>query len=183
MSLVPEDADLHPALHLLVDHGPHDDVGVAAELLRHGAHDLVHLRQRQVGAADDVHEQAVRLPGKLRGVQQRAELEARDRLGDGVLAAALAQAEEGLAAALLERLPQRGEVEVDEAGLEEHRPDRLHAAADPLVGAGEGVEHGLVVRRPPAGGRRWAGESRRRTPAAAPAAPPRPASAGGRPRS
>ena len=57
----------------------------------------------------------------------------------------MAKAKEGFAAALLEDLAQRGEVEVDEAGLHEHRPDGFYATADPLIGAGEGIEDRLVL--------------------------------------
>ena len=49
-----EHDDLDPALHLLVDHGAHDDVGVAAKLLGDGIHDFVDERQREIGAADEV---------------------------------------------------------------------------------------------------------------------------------
>src|ERR1700690_3378765 len=61
----PQHGDLNTALHPLVDHRAHDDVGVAAKLVRDRAQDLVHPRERQVRAPREVHQKPARLPRKL----------------------------------------------------------------------------------------------------------------------
>jgi hypothetical protein len=64
-----------------------------AELLGDGGHDLVDFGQGEIGAADDVYQQAVGLAGELGRGKQRAGLEIVERLGDGVGTGADGEAE------------------------------------------------------------------------------------------
>jgi len=140
-----EDADFDALHHGFVDNRPHDDRRIAAKFLRDGTHEIIDLGESEIGPADNVDEEAIRFPGKFRGVQQRAKFQTFDGFRDGVRAGAMAEAKERFAATLLEDLAQGSEVEVDEAGLHEHRPDGFYSAADPRIRAGKRIEDRLIL--------------------------------------
>src|SRR5699024_4202130 len=134
-----DDGDGHLVLHVLVESGAPDEVGVLVSALGDDLGSGVDLVQSDVRGGGDVDDNALGA-GDL-GLQQGAGHGGQGGLLGLILAAGVAHAHVGVARVLHNGLHVL-EVQVDDTGQLDQVGDGLHALAQHVVGSGEGVGQG-----------------------------------------
>ena len=139
--------DADDTFEVCIEGGADDDVGVRIGLVADPGRSLVNLEQRQVLAAGDGDDQAA---GALdRGILDQGIGNRSDgRVEHALRAGSLAPAHHGLALLAHDR-KNVGEIEIDQAFLDDEVADAGHARIEHLIGHREGVRKcGLLVGDP-----------------------------------
>ena len=143
----------HAAAHARVDGGAKENLRLVADLFAERLHEDLHLVQRHVRSATDIHQDVVRFLQHAAAIHERIAQRAGQRLVRAVVPFRLAVAEEAAPDAARAG-PERGakivEPDMQDARLGEETGHGAHALADGFIRRGEG----LVDARPWAARRR-----------------------------